>query len=48
MQKKTIKKQIETLLETRKQEISNLELNEKLEKENLNDLFQSYISYSKY
>lgn len=30
-----VKKQIETLLETRKQEISNLELNEKLEKEKI-------------
>jgi phenylalanyl-tRNA synthetase alpha chain len=30
-----IKKQIESLLETRKQEISNLELNEKLEKEKI-------------
>jgi phenylalanyl-tRNA synthetase alpha chain len=30
-----VKKQIETLLETRKEEISNLELNEKLEKEKI-------------
>ena len=30
-----VKKQIEALLETRKQEISNLELNEKLEKEKI-------------